>query len=185
MGVRSYLLAEMVEADHASRGFPSGDVFRAKSSTVVSNFFRVGSSALVSPATTVGEISVMKLQYSWAELNLSSPSTFLTAMPFRPPLRKAVSINPGAAHRNNPGDPGGGVGIATCLLIAPINVVFQAFFSGASQTAAHTRPPGLATRANSFTLTSTSGKNMKPNLHNTASNELSGKGRAPASHCLV
>src|SRR4030095_10980009 len=78
-----------------------------------------------------------------------------------------------------------GVGIATCLLIAPIAVVFQGFFSGASQTAAHTRPPGLATRANSFTLTSISGKNMKPNLHNTASNELSGKGRAPASHCLV
>src|SRR5215831_591599 len=104
---------------------------------------------------------------------------------FRPPLRKAVSINPGAAHRNNPGDSGGGVGIATCLLITPIIVVVQGFFSDASQTAAHTRPPGLATRANSFTLTSTSGKNMKPNLHNTASNELSGKGRAPASHCLV
>ena len=53
--MRSYLLAEMVEADHASRGFPSGDVFRARSSTVISIFFRVGSSALVSPATTVGE----------------------------------------------------------------------------------------------------------------------------------
>jgi hypothetical protein len=64
MGVRSYLLAEMVEADHASRGLPSWDVFRAKSSTVVSILLRVGSSALVSPATTVGEISVMKLQYS-------------------------------------------------------------------------------------------------------------------------
>jgi len=50
--MRSYLLAEMVEADHASRGWPSGDVFRAKSSTVVSIFFRVGSSALVSPATS-------------------------------------------------------------------------------------------------------------------------------------
>src|SRR5262245_19435596 len=34
-GVRSYLLAEMVEADHASRGLPSRDVFRAKSNTVV------------------------------------------------------------------------------------------------------------------------------------------------------
>src|SRR5262245_22082590 len=86
---------------------------------------------------------------------------------FRPPLRKAVSINPGAAHRNNPGDPGGGVGIGTCLLITPIIVLVQGFFSDASQTAAHTRPPGLATRANSFTLTSTSEKNMKPNLHNT------------------
>ena len=60
----SYLLAEMIEADHDNRGLPSGHVFRAKSSTVVSIFFRVGSSALVSPATTVGEISVMKLQYS-------------------------------------------------------------------------------------------------------------------------
>src|SRR5262245_7219644 len=106
-------------------------------------------------------------------------------MPVRPPLRKAVSMNPGAAHRNNPGDPGGGVGIATCLLITPIIVVFQGFFSGPSQTAAQTRPPGLATRANSFTVRSTFGKNMKPNLHSTASNELSGKGRAPASHCLV
>src|SRR5262245_3680621 len=185
MGVRSYLLAEMVEADHASRGSPSGDVFRAKSSTVVSISLRVGSFALASPATTVGEISVMKLQYSSADLNLSSPTTCFTAMSFRPPLRKAVSINPGAAHRNNPGDPGGGVGIATCSLITPVIVVVQGFFSGASQTAAHTRPRGLATRANSFTLTSTSGKNMKPNLHNTASNELSGKGRALASHCLV
>ena len=60
----SYLLAEMIEADHASRGLPSGHVFRAKSSTVVWIFFRVGSSALARPATTVGEISVMKLQYS-------------------------------------------------------------------------------------------------------------------------
>src|SRR5262249_30779772 len=106
-------------------------------------------------------------------------------MPFRPPLQKAVSINPGAAHWNNPGDPEGGVGIATRLLITLVIVVVQGFFSGPSQTAAHTRPPGLATRANSFTLTSTSGKNIKPNLHNTASNELSGNGRAPASHCLV
>src|SRR5262245_22742643 len=106
-------------------------------------------------------------------------------MSFRPPLRKAVSINPGAAHRNNPGDPGGGVGIVTCLLITPVIIEFHGFFSAASQTEAHTRPPGLATRANSFTLMSTSGKNMKPNLHNTASKELSGKGRAPASHCLV
>src|SRR5262245_24314914 len=106
-------------------------------------------------------------------------------MSFRLALRKAVSINPGAAQRNNPGEPGSGVGISTCLLIVPVIVVVQGFFSGASQTAAHTRPPGLATRANSFTLTSTSGKNIKPNLHNTASNELSGKGRALASHCLV
>jgi hypothetical protein len=48
VGIRtgSNLLAEMIEADHASRGLPSGDVFCAKSRTVVSIFLRVGSSLL-------------------------------------------------------------------------------------------------------------------------------------------
>src|SRR5262245_17917382 len=174
----------MAEADHGRRGLPSRDVLRAKSSTVASIIIRVGSSALVSPATTGGAHSVMKLQYSSADLNLSSPATCFSATSFSPPLRKAVSIYPGAAHRNNPGEPGGGVGISTCLLIVPIIVVAQGFFSGAFQTAAHTRAPGRATRASSFTATSTSGKNIKPNLHNTASNELSGNGSALASHCL-
>ena len=177
-----YLRAEIVEADQARHGLPSGDVLRAKSSTTASILLRVGSSALASPATTGAAISVMKPQYSSADFETpSSPTTCFTAMSFRPPLRDAASINPGAAHRNNPGDPRGGVGNLTCLLIVPITVVAHAFHRR-SHTVVHTRPPGFATRTNSFTLRSTSGKNMKPNLHSTASNERSGNGSAPASH---
>ena len=48
-----YLRAEIVEADHARQGLPSGDVLRAKSSTAASILLRVGSSALASPATRI------------------------------------------------------------------------------------------------------------------------------------
>src|SRR5262249_12587294 len=74
----AYLLPEMAEADHGRRGLPSGDVLRAKSRTVISIILRVGSSALVSAATTRGAHSVLKLQYSSADLNLSSPATCFT-----------------------------------------------------------------------------------------------------------
>ena len=59
------------------------------------------------------------------------------------------------------------------------------FLSGALQTAAQTRAPGFATRANSRAADFTSGKNMKPNRHRTASKLASGKGNTPASHVRV
>jgi len=88
----SYLLPEITEADHGRRGLPSGDVLRARSSTVASIFLQVGSSAFARPATTGAAISVIKRQYSSAVLKVISPATVFTVMSFRPPLRKAVSI---------------------------------------------------------------------------------------------
>ena len=141
-----YLLPVTTLADHGSRGLPSGDVLRAKSSTVASIFFWVGPSAFASPATTGAAISVIKFQYSSADLKRSSPATFFSDTSFRPPLRKAVPIYPGAAQRNNPGEPGGGAGISTCLLIVPMIVAAQGFLSGPSQTAVQIRAPGFATK---------------------------------------
>ena len=62
--------------------------------------------------------------------------------------------------------------------------VAQGFLSGVLQTTAQIRAPDYATRANSCAVDITSGKNMKPNRHRTASKLPSAKGNAPASQDL-
>src|SRR5215211_7183844 len=97
----------------------------------------------------------------------------------KPASPNAARIVPSGAQRNRPGEPGGGGGTSTWRAIAPITAVAQGFLSGALQTAAQTRAPGFATRANSRAVDATSGKNMKPKRHRTVSKLASGKGNAP------